>query len=90
MPEAFANRGLAQLYLGRYEKAISDYTEVLRLKPDYAGAYNNRGLAKRELHLINEARQDFKKALKLALATGDTYLIGKSRRNLEDLDKGDT
>jgi tetratricopeptide (TPR) repeat protein len=26
-----------------YEKAIKDFTEAIRLKPDYAAAYGNRG-----------------------------------------------
>ncbi len=28
-----------------YERAIEDYTAALRLKPDYAFALNNRGVA---------------------------------------------
>ena len=28
-----------------YERAIADYDEALRLRPDWAEAYNNRGYA---------------------------------------------
>ena len=30
----------------KYEAAVADYDEALRLKPDFADAYFNRGLAK--------------------------------------------
>ncbi len=40
----FVNRGAANQRLGNYPVAIQDYTEALRLKPDYALARNNRAL----------------------------------------------
>ena len=30
---------------GEHDKAISDLTRAIEIKPDYAGAYNNRGVA---------------------------------------------
>ena len=30
---------------GEYDRAIADYTEAIRIKPDYAEAYHNRGVA---------------------------------------------
>ena len=40
---AFNNRGNAYRYRGDTERAIADYSEAIRLKPDYALAYYNRG-----------------------------------------------
>ena len=40
---AFYNRGNAYRYRGDTERAIADYSEAIRLKPDYALAYYNRG-----------------------------------------------
>ena len=39
---AYNNRGIAYDHKGRPEQAIADYSHALRLKPDYAGAFNNR------------------------------------------------
>ncbi|NMC97068.1 MAG: tetratricopeptide repeat protein, partial [Deltaproteobacteria bacterium] len=36
------------LRLGRYQQAVEDYSQAIRLKPDYADAYNNRGF----VHLL--------------------------------------
>jgi len=32
------------LNLGQYQRAIEDYSQAILLKPDYALAYNNRGI----------------------------------------------
>src|SRR5262245_9205275 len=39
------NQGLVALQEGEYAKAITAYTEAIRLDPEYADAYNDRGLA---------------------------------------------
>ena len=36
------NGGGAYLKLGQYQSSIKDYDEAIRLKQDYADAYNNR------------------------------------------------
>ena len=43
MPSAYYNRGFAYEEKGEHDQAIADYTEAIRLKPDYAEAYYNRG-----------------------------------------------
>jgi len=55
---AYANRGLAYLKASKYELAIGDFGEAIRLDPTSAIAYSNRGLA-------------YLKAGKYALAMGD-------------------
>ena len=42
---AYYERGNAYANLGDLARAIADYDEALRLDPELAGAYNNRGLA---------------------------------------------
>ena len=61
----FANRGVAKANLGRYAKAIQDFTEVIRLDPNDAQAYNNRGVAKGGLGRRAEAIEDYTTAIHL-------------------------
>jgi tetratricopeptide (TPR) repeat protein len=42
---AYLAHGDQYFDLKDYDHAIADYSEAIRLKPDYAEAYNNRGLA---------------------------------------------
>ncbi len=42
---AYLARGDRYSDLKDYDHAIADYSQAIRLKPDYAEAYNNRGLA---------------------------------------------
>ena len=61
--------------LGQHFAAIADYDIAIRLNPDYANAYYNRGLAKALLNRTWEAKQDVRTALRLAKQAGDTSLI---------------
>jgi Flp pilus assembly protein TadD len=47
------------------EKAIADYSEAIRYKPDSASAFNDRGFCKRRLGLLDDAAEDYEKALAL-------------------------
>jgi len=58
-------RGVAHADLGETDKAIADYTEAIRLKPDDAKAYYNRGVAFEDSGDKSKAEQDFAKAKKL-------------------------
>ena len=51
--------------MGNYEQAIADYTQALALDPQYAYAYEGRGLAYRELGNLSEALADFRQYLVL-------------------------
>src|SRR6202451_2938122 len=42
---AFSNRGNAYLAKADLDHAIADYNQAIRLDPDYAFAFNNRGYA---------------------------------------------
>ncbi|MGI9405410.1 MAG: hypothetical protein ACR2O4_03480, partial [Hyphomicrobiaceae bacterium] len=43
MAKAYRHRAAAYAVLRREEKAVADYTQAIRLKPDYGLAYVGRG-----------------------------------------------
>ncbi len=47
------------------EDALADYAEAIRLKPDYAEAYNNRGAVKAALGRHDDALADYAEAIRL-------------------------
>jgi tetratricopeptide (TPR) repeat protein len=59
------NRGYVAFDKKEYDKAISDYTEAIRLKPDNAFAYNNRGYAYDAKKDYDKAISDYTEAIRL-------------------------
>ena len=59
----YTNRGIDRFQEGEYGKAIDDYTEAIRLNPNYPMAYNNRGIAWAAKGDHDKAIADFDKAL---------------------------
>jgi tetratricopeptide (TPR) repeat protein len=60
--QQWAERGLAALDI---DEKLRFYNEALRLKPDYAEAFNNRGIARVAKGDLERALQDFNEALRL-------------------------
>ena len=58
-------KGNAKRRLGQHKEAVSNYDEAIRLRPDFARAYNNRGIAKRKLGQPREAIKDYNRAIRL-------------------------
>ena len=71
--DAYNNRGVAKVHLGRHDDAIADYNEAIRLKPDDADAYNNRGSAKVHLGRHDDAIADYDEAIRLKPDYADAY-----------------
>jgi hypothetical protein len=61
--ESYNNRGLAHFNLKKYSQAIKDYSQAIRIKPDYVAAYNNRGNAYYELAQYDLAEADYNQSL---------------------------
>ena len=83
--EVYSNRGNAYRKLGKYDRAIKDYNEAIRIEPDYAEAYYNRGNAYSKNGEAARAIQDYNKALALKPDYVEVY---NNRGNIF-LDKGE-
>lgn len=57
--------GLVLKAQGDLNAAADAFTQAIRLKPDYAAAYNNLGIVLKDLGEVEEAIQSFKQALLL-------------------------
>ena len=92
---AFSNRGLAYKKKGQWDKAIGDYDEAIRLKPDFAFALNNRGNAYYGKGHFDRAIDDYDEAIRLqpdfAEAFGNRGNVYRKRgqlaRAIEDYNK---
>ena len=71
--EAF-REGYAAHLKGQFTAAIASYDEAIRLDPNYARAYNNRGLAYQAKGDLNRAIADFSEAIRLTPTLSAAYL----------------
>ena len=79
---------------GKYEDAIADYDEAIRINPQDAQAYYNRGTAKGELGWHQEAIADFDEAIRVNPQHAAAYYNrgtakGALRRYRESIDDYD-
>jgi tetratricopeptide (TPR) repeat protein len=63
--EAWYNRGVALVELGRCQEAIDSLQHTLEFKPDYYEAWYNRGVALSNLNLFQEAIDSYNRALEI-------------------------
>ncbi|MBR5844447.1 MAG: tetratricopeptide repeat protein [Bacteroidaceae bacterium] len=71
---AYYNRANISFALEHIDDAIADYNEVLRLQPDMADAYFNRGLAYLKKGDEKQAREDLSRAGELGVMTAYNLL----------------
>ena len=62
----YDNRAIELRERGEYDKAITDYTEAIRIDGELTGAYTGRGLAYEGKAEVDKARADYRTALTLA------------------------
>ena len=73
MPRRTTIVALAYDEKGEYDRAIADYTEAIRIKPDYAEAYRNRGVAYAEKGEYDRAIADYTEAIRLKPDYAEAY-----------------
>lgn len=59
IPEEFLIRGTVFAEEGHFDLAVRDFTEAIRLRPEYDAAYYNRGLTYVKMERYEEGIQDF-------------------------------
>ena len=57
--------GLRWRQIGKIQEAIGQYEQALRIKPDYAKAHNNLGVALSRLGKTQEAIGQYEQALRI-------------------------
>jgi tetratricopeptide (TPR) repeat protein len=62
---AHNNRGTAYNRIGRYQEALEDFSQAIRIKPDYDEALNNLGAAYGNLGRYQQAIEAFRQAIKI-------------------------
>ncbi len=67
------SRGASHAATGQYEKALADFSEVLRLRPNYGKGYYNRGEMHAGLGDYDKALADFDLALRYGYGEGVVY-----------------
>jgi serine/threonine protein kinase/tetratricopeptide (TPR) repeat protein len=67
------NQARSEAETGQYDKAVADYTEAIRLKADYAEAYNGRGQACFNLKQFDKAISDYSEAIRLKADFAEAY-----------------
>ena len=70
------DRGVVHMRTGKTRQALKDFNEGIRLFPEYAAAYNNRGSLLLSLGLSDEALKDFDRAIVL----GPGYIAAYNNR----------
>ncbi|MFQ5933127.1 MAG: tetratricopeptide repeat protein [Dehalococcoidia bacterium] len=93
--EEYVTRGLDFADQGDFQNAILDFTEALRLAPEFYQAYYNRGITYNKLKQYQQAIDDFTRALELNPSYAAAYanrafsytILGIDAQALEDVER---
>ena len=80
-PESYFGRAYSYAFLDRNDAAIDDFTQAIRLRPDYADAYRNRGDVFYRLKSYGKALSDYKTALNLGHVADQQMILAVKNCN---------
>ena len=63
IPEEFIIRGIIFAEEGKFDLAVRDFTEAIRMRPNYAAAFYNRGLTYTKMERYEDGILDFTSAI---------------------------
>ena len=63
----FVNRGVMKLRRAKYDDAVTDFNQAVRIKPDMGEGYVNRGAAAIGLHRYADSMTDLNKGIELGV-----------------------
>ena len=86
---AFGNLGTLSFHLGNYEKALSEFSEALRLEPSNVTNYFNLGTAYMDLNRLDEAEEAYKHVdeHKLEFLLGNRYSLAFLKGDAAQMEK---
>ena len=95
LAEAFRNRGIAYAGKSQFDRAIQDYDQAIKLKPDSSPAYFDRGIAHFRKGQYDLSIQDYDQAIRLKPDNAYAYnnrgndyqLKGQYDRAIQDFDQ---
>ena len=80
-------RGASNTALQRYDAAIDSYKQAIKIKPDYADAYSNMGIALKDKGELDAAIDSYKQAIKIkpdyAVAYNNMGVVLKDKGELD-------
>ena len=80
--------GASRAQIGMLDEAIEAYKKTISLKPDYADAYSNMGVALRNQGKFDEAIEAYKKSILLKPNDADTYYnLGITLKDQDKMDE---
>ena len=72
---SYYNRCNSSVVVEQYQRAIDDYDHAIRLDPDIAKAYMNRGIVYSMLNELAQSVKDFDKVIELDPSNAGAYRV---------------
>lgn len=93
LADAYYNRGLIYLDLGKYDEGLADFDEAIRLKPEFSKSYHGKGIIYLEIGQLEKALDNLTISIEMLPTYGRSYYyrsfvynkLGNNKKALEDM-----